>query len=115
MAFRWKDYRVSGSDRWKTMRFQPHEFIRRFLLHVLPKGFHRIRHYGLFASTNRAESIAMARALFNVALPAADDPRCCRRPKTCTDQDIVSLAQRPKRWDSEAAKLRRLRCYKFGR
>ena len=44
IAFRWKDYRVSGSDRWKTMRLQPHEFIRRFLLHVLPKGFHRIRH-----------------------------------------------------------------------
>jgi hypothetical protein len=72
IAFRWKDYRVSGSDRWKTMRLQPHEFIRRFLLHVLPKGFHRIRHYGLFASTNRAQSIATARALLEVAPPAAD-------------------------------------------
>jgi hypothetical protein len=72
IAFRWKDYRLSGSDRWKTMRLQPHEFIRRFLLHVLPTGFHRIRHYGLFASTNRAESIARARALLNVVPPAAD-------------------------------------------
>ncbi|MGY4285530.1 hypothetical protein ACVWXO_004750 [Bradyrhizobium sp. LM2.7] len=72
IAFRWKDYRVDGPDRWKTMRLQPHEFIRRFLIHVLPKGFHRIRHYGLFASTNRAESIATARALLNVAPPAAD-------------------------------------------
>jgi hypothetical protein len=72
IAFRCKDYRVSGSDRWKTMRLQPHEFIRRFLLHVLPKGFHRIRHYGLFASTNRAQSIARARALLKVAPPAAD-------------------------------------------
>jgi hypothetical protein len=72
IAFRWKDYRVNGPDRWKTMRLQPHEFIRRFLIHVLPKGFHRIRHYGLFASTNRAESIAMARVLLNVAAPAAD-------------------------------------------
>jgi hypothetical protein len=54
------------------MRLHPHEFIRRFLLHVLPKGFHRIRHYGLFASTNRAESIATARALLDVAVPAAD-------------------------------------------
>lgn len=54
------------------MRLHTHEFIRRFLLHVLPKGFHRIRHYGLFASTNRAQSIATARALFNVARPAAD-------------------------------------------
>ncbi len=72
IAFRWKDYRINGPGRWKTMRLHPHEFIRRFLLHVLPKGFHRIRHYGLFAPTNRAESIATARALLNVARPAAD-------------------------------------------
>jgi len=71
IAFRWKDYRGNGADRWKTMRLQPHEFIRRFLLHVLPKGFHRIRHYGLFASTNRAQNIATARALLEVAAPAA--------------------------------------------
>ena len=45
------------------MRLHPHEFIRRFLLHVLPKGFHRIRHYGLFANAKRAETIAKARAL----------------------------------------------------
>ena len=45
------------------MRLDQHEFIRRFLLHVLPKGFHRIRHYGLFANANRAENIATARAL----------------------------------------------------
>src|SRR5450755_1860136 len=50
IAFRWKDYRVNVPDRWKTMRLHPHEFIRRFLIHVLPKGFHRIRHYGLFAN-----------------------------------------------------------------
>src|ERR1700756_5450035 len=72
IAFRWKDYRVNGSERWKTMRLKPHEFIRRFLLHVLPKGFHRIRHYGLFASTNRADSIATARTLLDVVPPAAD-------------------------------------------
>jgi hypothetical protein len=72
VAFRWKDYRIDGPGRWKTMRLHPHEFIRRFLLHVLPKGFHRIRHYGLFASANRAESIATARALLDVAMPAAD-------------------------------------------
>ena len=45
------------------MTLTPHEFIRRFLMHVLPKGFHRIRHYGLFANANRAENIATARAL----------------------------------------------------
>jgi hypothetical protein len=44
VAFRWKDYRINGPGRWKTMRLHPHEFIRRFLMHVLPKGFHRIRH-----------------------------------------------------------------------
>ena len=72
IAFRWKDYRINGPGRWKTMRLHPHEFIRRFLLHVLPKGFHRIRHYGLFASANRADSIATARALLNVAQSAAE-------------------------------------------
>ncbi|MBV9533736.1 MAG: transposase [Bradyrhizobium sp.] len=72
IAFRWKDYRVNGTDRWKTMLLHPYEFIRRFLLHVLPKGFHRIRHYGLFAAANRTESIATARALLDVAPPAVD-------------------------------------------
>ena len=46
VAFRWKDYRIDGPGRWKTMRLHPHEFIRRFLLHVLPRGFHRIRTTG---------------------------------------------------------------------
>ena len=72
VAFRWKDYRIIGSGRWKTMRLHPHEVIRRFLLHVLPKGFHRIRHYGLFANANRADNIATARALLGADPPAAD-------------------------------------------
>ena len=67
VAFRWKDYRIDGPDRWKTMTLAPHEFIRRFLMHVLPKGFHRIRHYGLFANGNRAASIARARELIGAA------------------------------------------------
>jgi hypothetical protein len=67
IAFRWKDYRLDGPDRWKTMNLHPHEFIRRFLMHVLPKGFHRIRHYGLFANTNRAADIARARELLGAA------------------------------------------------
>ena len=66
------DYRIEGPERWKTMRLHPHEFIRRFLLHVLPKGFHRIRHYGLFANAKRAENIAKARALLGADPPAAD-------------------------------------------
>jgi len=75
VAFRWKDYRADGPERWKTMRLHPHEFIRRFLLHVLPRGFHRIRHYGILASSKRAENIATARALLGVATPAAETPK----------------------------------------
>jgi Putative transposase/Transposase zinc-binding domain len=86
IAFRWKDYRINGADRWKTMRLHPHEFIRRFLTHVLPKGFHRIRHYGLFANANRAENIATARALLNVTPPAADPQE---QPNSATDAPRV--------------------------
>jgi hypothetical protein len=67
VSFRWKDYREDSLARWKTMTLSPPEFIRRFLIHVLPKGFHRIRHYGLFANGNRAEAIARARELLGVA------------------------------------------------
>ena len=72
VAFRWKDYRLDGPDRWKTMTLSPHEFIRRFL-HVLPKGFHRIRHYGLFANGNRTANIARARGLLG-APPRVVEP-----------------------------------------
>jgi hypothetical protein len=65
VTFKWKDYRVDGPDRAKLMTLAPDEFIRRFLVHVLPAGFHRIRHYGLFASSARAENIARARQLLN--------------------------------------------------
>ena len=71
VTFKYKDYRVEGPERYKTMTLDPHEFIRRFLLHVLPRGFHRIRHYGLLASGTRAENIAKARALLAVS-PAAE-------------------------------------------
>ena len=54
VTFTYKDYRVEGPGRFKTMTLATHEFIRRFLMHVLPKGFHRIRHYGLLANGNRA-------------------------------------------------------------
>ena len=83
VAFRWKDYRLDGPDRWQTMTLHPHEFIRRFLLHVLPKGFHRIRHYGLFANGNRAANIARLREALSVPpiveeaeeQASSDDPR----------------------------------------
>ena len=61
VTFKWKDYRIKGRDRLKTMTLAAHEFIRRFLLHVLPSGFHRIRHYGLFAGAVRASNIERAR------------------------------------------------------
>jgi hypothetical protein len=63
VTFKWKDYRIEGPRRYQIMTLPVHEFIRRFLMHVLPKGFHRIRHYGLLASSNRAANIAKAREL----------------------------------------------------
>ena len=69
VTFKWKDYRIDGNDRYKTMTLDAHEFIRRFLIHVLPSGFHRIRHYGLFASGVRAHNIAHARELLAAPAP----------------------------------------------
>jgi len=66
VTFRWKDYRADGHERQKVMALATGEFIRRFLIHVLPHGFHRIRHYGLFASGTRADNIARARELLAV-------------------------------------------------
>jgi hypothetical protein len=83
VAFRWKDYRIDGPGRWKTMTLEVGEFIRRFLMHVLPKGFHRIRHYGLFANGNRAESIAKARELLAVKAAEADQPCALSHPCPC--------------------------------
>jgi len=68
VTFRYKDYRIDGPGRYKTMTLATDEFIRRFLLHVLPKRFHRIRHYGLLASGNRAANIARARQLLAVSI-----------------------------------------------
>ena len=69
VTFKWKDYRAKGRQRYKTMTLVAHEFIRRFLIHVLPHGFHRIRHYGLFANGYRAENLARARRLLAVPTP----------------------------------------------
>jgi len=78
VTFRWKDYRADGRERQKIMTLATGEFIRRFLIHVLPHGFHRIRHYGLFASGTRADNIARARRLLDVpaAQPEAGDTNC---------------------------------------
>jgi hypothetical protein len=74
VTFKWKDYRVEGRDRMKTMTLAADEFIRRFLLHVLPSGLHRIRHYGLFAGAVRAANIERARQLLTAAQPAPHRP-----------------------------------------
>jgi len=88
VTFQWKAYRAEGRDRQKVMTLDTDEFIRRFLIHVLPRGFHRIRHYGLFAKGSCADNIARARDLLAVSKPqgkptgAAVDPSkptcpCC--------------------------------------
>lgn len=69
VTFKWKDYRATERHRQKLMILEASEFIRRFLLHVLPKGFHRIRHTGLFANGGRSDNLARARELLKVEAP----------------------------------------------
>ncbi len=69
VAFRWKDYRIKATDRQRVMRLATDEFIRRFLIHVLPDGFHRIRHYGFLASAARKANIARIRQLLRAKQP----------------------------------------------
>jgi hypothetical protein len=73
VAFRWKDYRIKSGDRLKVMRLATDEFIRRFLIHVLPDGFHRIRHYGLLAGAGRKDTLAEVRDLLGAQAPADAD------------------------------------------
>jgi hypothetical protein len=101
VTFKWKDYRAKGRERFKVMTLAIDEFIRRFLLHVLPSGFHRIRHYGLFANGGRAENIARARQLLNVPATqcetgdadAADDgePQVLLHPCPCCGGRMVII------------------------
>ncbi|HEX8013076.1 MAG TPA: transposase, partial [Casimicrobiaceae bacterium] len=71
VTFRWKDYRATGKTRYKAMTLAADEFMRRFLLHVLPSGFHRIRHYGLLANAERREHLARVREQLHV-VPVAE-------------------------------------------
>jgi hypothetical protein len=73
ITFKVKDYRVEGRGRYTSMTLGTHEFIRRFLLHVLPKGFHRIRHYGILAGTAKADMVAKARELLSVPATEPDE------------------------------------------
>lgn len=78
VTFRWKDYRAKGSTRTKTMTLSTGEFMRRFLLHVLPSGFHRICHYGLIANTGRRENLVRAQNCW--ALSSSTSMRPSRTP-----------------------------------
>ena len=97
VTFRVKDYRIDGPGRYKTMTLGAHEFIRRFLMHVLPRGQHRIRHYGLFANGGRAANIARIRELLAAPTPApdaeaadtADGPRVLALPCPCCGGRLV--------------------------
>jgi hypothetical protein len=86
VTFRWKDYRVDGRTRNKTMTLAADEFVRRFLLHVLPAGFHRIRHYGVLANPSRRENLAKIRELMGVVPanigPSANDVLTVAVPPT---------------------------------
>jgi hypothetical protein len=101
VTFRYKDYRSDGADRQRAMALSADEFIRRFLLHVLPHGFHRIRHYGLLASSARKASLALARELLNVAPPPEDDtpeePADVCPPCPCCGGRMVVI-ERFERW-----------------
>jgi hypothetical protein len=83
ITFRWKDYRIKEGPRFKTMTLSPAEFMRRFLLHVLPSGFHRIRHFGFLANAGRRENLAKVRKLLQVAptpMPETVDAVVCAAP-----------------------------------
>jgi len=86
VTFKWKDYRAQGRERYKTMALPIPEFIRRFLIHVLPLGFHRIRHYGLFANGGRSRNIARARELLAMPTPQTLDTQ------TAEDTEPSALA-----------------------
>ncbi len=99
VTFKWKDYRANGRSRQKVMTLAIAEFIRRFLIHVLPSGFHRIRHYGLFANGGRAENLAQARALLAVEtrqdqpepVMDADEPPSLSIPCPCCGGRMIII------------------------
>jgi hypothetical protein len=106
VTFHYKDYRRNGADRQQVMTLTADEFIRRFLLHVLPRGFHRIRHYGLLASSARKTSLALARELLAVAPKPDDDtpeePLDPRPPCPCCGGHMVVIETFACWWQSRA-------------
>ncbi len=106
VTFGYKDYRRSGADRKQVMTLAADEFIRRFLLHALPKGFHRIRHYGLLASGTRKDNLERARQLLGVAPPAADavpvEPTDARPSCPCCGGQMVIIEIVERRYQPRA-------------
>jgi hypothetical protein len=114
VSFKVKDYRVDGPERFKVMKLGTGEFIRRFLVHVLPKGFHRIRHYGLLANGDRAGNVAKARELLKMPAPATEpEPQSAEtdatpvhpRPCPCCGGrmlvvEVFGRGQAPRQWPS---------------
>jgi predicted Zn-ribbon and HTH transcriptional regulator len=101
VTFKWKDYRVEGSERHKVMTLAINEFIRRFLIHVLPAGFHRIRYYGLLAGATRADNITRARDLLAMRIlpieaikainTKADEPQPPNHPCPCCGGRMIII------------------------
>lgn len=93
VTFRYKDYRRDDGQRQRVMTLATDEFIRQFLLHVLPRGFHRIRHYGLLAASSRKASLARARELLATAAPTVeetpDEPRDVRPVCPCCGGSMI--------------------------
>ena len=87
VTFKWKDYPAKADNRYKLMTLDAGEFIRRFLIHVLPDGFHRIRHYGLFANANRANNFALARRLLGVPDPTPSSSHSDRAEAGHADEE----------------------------
>ena len=116
VTFRFKDYRRDGPERQRVMTLATDEFIRRFLLHVLPRGFHRIRHYGLLAGSARRECLERARRLLAVAPPVEDKPEEIddhRPPCPCCGGHMVVIEtfgrwHQPRAPPSAAAPIREL-------
>ena len=104
VTFRWKDYRAKGRTRYKTMTLAADEFMRRFLLHVLPGGFHRIRHYGLLANGSRKANLARVRELLH-AVPAA---ALASHGQRCRDRARQAVLRLPalRRRDAHPSDLR---------
>jgi hypothetical protein len=110
VTFKFKDYRAKGRCRYGRMTLPVAEFIRRFLLHVLPPGFHRIRHYGLLANATRVQNLARARELLAaplsplIAAPERSDehpaqqvlPTANLRPCPCCGAPLVIIETFPR-------------------